>query len=129
MFPAFSSRTKRRGIVVCAFELLTTFKAVLGMGHLLLVSLEPSVTQRLCALLNGIAVVGMVLLCLWLRVRDQVWPPLRNGCGSENLEPEPGCHERKKDHRFNTPREGVTADRLAAALGCQQVVERVDLGI
>jgi hypothetical protein len=35
MFPAFSSRTKRRGTVV-ARELLTMFKAVFDMVHLLI---------------------------------------------------------------------------------------------
>src|SRR6266550_26260 len=134
MFPAFISRTKRRGILVCVLALLTMFKAALGIGSPLYF-LHPSeinlvqvfiVTQRLCVLLNGIAVVGMVLLCFWSR-RNQSWLPLQKGCGGEDPKPDPGGDEWKEDHRTNLARTKALQRPLAAAFGGQQIVEGVDL--
>src|SRR6266480_856744 len=110
MFPAFISRTKRRGILVCVLALLTMFKAALGIGSPLYF-LHPSeinlvqvfiVTQRLCVLLNGIAVVGMVLLCFLVAQKSKLASASERG--DEDLKPDPGGDEWKEDHRINLAR-------------------------
>ena len=55
-----------------------------------------TVTQQLCGLLNGIAVVGMVLLRFWSCIRNQSWLPLRKVCGGEDLEPDPGTRAEER---------------------------------
>src|SRR6266404_2245493 len=56
-------------------------------------------------------------------------PPLRKRCSGEDLKPDPGREKWKEDHRINLSRTSAHGDRLAAAPGCQQLVERVDLRI
>ena len=110
------------------------FEAALGMVSPLCFLLRneadliqvATVTQQLCGLLNGIAVVGTVLLCLWLGIRSQRRVPLWKVCGGGDLEPDPGREKWKEDHRFNSRERRHHSDGLAATLGRQQFVERVD---